>query len=214
MALTRTTLAAAVADQNDTTISVTSATGFAAGYLVRVDMEWMVIQSSYVSGTIIPVRRGQLGTKSVAHVITAGCTAGQVINDWASAGFSNIVNSPTAGRARYLQSITATTSTLAGLVPGTDTTVVLNGTAAITLTIPVPTADQEGDELNIISNGVAQHLLTFTGGLSGAGTSYDVITINSTAPAAFKFVVCNKLWYVYCAPAMGGTVTNIIGSIA
>ena len=52
MALTRTTLAAAVADANDTTISVSSATGFAADQLVRIDNEWMVVQKTYTTGTI------------------------------------------------------------------------------------------------------------------------------------------------------------------
>lgn len=209
---TRTTLSSACS-ADDNQIVVASATSMASGTLIKVDQEFMVIQQSYSTGTTIPVRRGQYGSKTVEHKVTAGVTYGAAAADFGQPGFAAQVQAPTAGRARYLKSRTAS-ETFTDFVPGSDTTIVINGTAAVTLTFAAPTADQEGDELNIIGNGVAQHLLTFTGGLSGAGTSYDVITVNATAPAAFKFVAVNKLWYIYVGPALGGTVTNIIGSIA
>jgi hypothetical protein len=213
MALTRTTLAAAVADANDTSISVSSATSFAANALVRIDDEWMVVQSNYVSGTSIPVRRGQLGSKGEPHKVTAGVTVGTPQSDWSGQGKSVYANNPIAGRARYIKSRTATES-FTDFVPGSDTTLILNGTVVANITIAAPGADQEGDELNVVSNGVAAHTIIFTGGLSGAGAGYTTITINATKPAAFKFIAVNKLWFAYSAPPMGGTVTNIIGSLA
>ncbi len=208
----RTTLSVAVS-ADDNQVVVASATSMAPGILLKVDQEFMVIQQSYSTGTTVPVRRGQFGTKTVAHPVTAGVTYGAAASDFGQPGFAALVQAPSAGRARYIKSRTAT-ETFTDFIPGSDTTVVINGTSVVALTFAAPTADQEGDELNVISNGVAAHTLTFTGGLSGAGASYDVITINATAPAAFKFVATNKLWFAYCGPAMGGTVTNIIGSVA
>jgi hypothetical protein len=64
---------------------------------------------------------------------------------------------------------------------GSDLVVILNGTAAITLTVPVPTKDMDGTELTIVSNGAAAHVPTFTGGVGAAGSSYDAFTFNSTS---------------------------------
>lgn len=65
-ALTPTTLSSAVL-VTDVQIVVASATGFAANYTVVIDGEAMVIKSSYVSGTTIPVSRGVQGTAQQAH---------------------------------------------------------------------------------------------------------------------------------------------------
>jgi len=211
MALVRTTLAAAVA-VGDTAITVASATSVAAGRLVLVDQELMRVTQGYVSGVLVPVLRGLGGTKTAAHVITAGVVHGAQ-SDFATPSAQTLVNYPVAGRAVEVRSITATQS-IELPVPGSDLRLILNGTSVIAVTIPVPTLDMDGTELTIVSNGAAAHTLTFTGGLSGAGASYDVITVNATAPACFKFVAANALWMAVCAPPMGGTVTNIIGSIA
>lgn len=211
MALVRTTLSSACS-ATDTSIVVASATGFAANYVVLIDQEQMQVTSTYVSGTTIPVLRGQGGTKTAAHVVTAGVVAG-VATDWSDSATQTAVNYPVAGRAVELRSITATSS-LTLPTPGSDLRVVLNGTSVIALTIPVPTVDMDGTKLTIVSNGAAAHTLTFTGGLSGAGSNYDVITVNATAPAAFEFIAANELWMMLCQAPMGGTVTNIIGSIA
>lgn len=213
MALTRTTLSSAYV-VGDNQIVVASATGFAADKVVRIDQEWFVVQKNYLTGTTIPVRGGQLGTKCAAHPATAGVVTGSVTDDFDPPGLGAKVNSAVAGRARYIESITTSPTTVTHTSAGSDHTIILNGTSVIALTIPIPTSDMDGDELTIISNGAAAHTLTFTGGLSGAGGNYDVITINATAPAAFNFVAANILWMVKCGPAMGGTVTNIIGSVA
>jgi len=210
MAFAETTLSSAAA-LTDKSIVVASATSVAAGRLVLIDQEIMQVAQDYSSGTTVNVLRGREGSVQSAHVVTARVIHG-LASDFDAPPAQTSVTYPVV-RARQVVSITAT-STLTLPVAGEDLMVILNGTAAITLTIPVPTTDMDGCELSIVANGVAAHLLTFTGGLSGAGSGYDVITINATAPAAFKFVACNDLWLAYCAPPMGGTVTNIIGSIA
>jgi len=211
MALATTTLATAVAI-DDNSITVASATSVASGRLIRIDDEWMQVISSYVSGVVVPVLRGQQGTATAAHVITANVTHGTASDfDSAPTGVSAAVTVP-AQRARRVVSITAT-STLTLPSSGEDLFVILNGTSVITLTIPVPTKDMDGCELTIAGNGAAAHVLTFTGGLGGAGGSYDIITVNATAPIAAKAVAVNGLWMGLAAVPLAGTVTNITGTV-
>lgn len=211
MALVRTTLSSACG-AGDNSIVVASATGFAAGYRIQIDQEVMRVDTSYSSGTTIPVIRGVDASCVAAHVATAGVVCG-VGTDFPDPQPQTETLTKISGRVRQIQSYSAA-ATITPPADGSDLTVVINGTSVVALTIAVPTKDMDGCELNIVSNGAAAHTLTFTGGLSGAGTSYDVITINATAPAAFKFIACNSLWMAYCQPPMGGTVTNIIGSVA
>src|SRR5262245_14833012 len=75
MALTTTTLSSAVA-VTDTAIVVASATGFAAGSLIRVDGEFMRVTTNYVSGTTIPVVRGQDGSATSVHRTGANASVG------------------------------------------------------------------------------------------------------------------------------------------
>lgn len=197
----------------DNSIVVASATSVAAGRLIRIDSEWMKVNQSYTSGTTVGVLRGQEGSAVLAHNTTANVTHGLAADFSAPPlGVSAAATVP-ATRARRTVSITAT-STLALPSAGEDLFVILNGTSVITLTVPVPTKDLDGTELTIVGNGAAAHVLTFTGGLSGAGTSYDVITVNATAPIAVKVVAVNGLWTSIIATPMAGTVTNITGTVA
>jgi len=212
MALATTTLSVACA-LTDKTIVVASATSFVAGRLIKIDDEIMQVTKDYVvASTTVPVIRGQSGSVQEAHVVTTNVIHG-LASDFASPGPQSSVY-PMYAKPEMAVSFTATPSTVTLPPSGQDLLVTLNGTAAITLTIPVPTKDMDGCRLTIMSNGVAQHLLTFTGGLSGAGSNYDVITINATAPAAFQFIACNGLWLSICGAAISGTTTAIAGAIA
>lgn len=210
MALATTTLSSAVA-QLDTTIVVASATSVAAGRLVLVDQELMQVAQSYVSGTTIPVLRGRDGSAQVAHKVTANVTHG-LASDFANPGAQGEATYLTQ-RPTLLTSITAT-STLTLPPAGCDLRVILNGTAAITLTIPVPTKDMDGCMLTIISNGAAAHIPTFTGGVGGAGANYDAFTYNSTGTVALIVFAANGVWVMPAAPAITGTVTNITAGVA
>ena|SRR5262250_3221566 len=215
MALVRTTLASACGI-SDTSIVVASATGFTAGFLVRIDGEDMLVGKAYSSGTTIPVIRAQNATYAAAHVTSAGVVCG-VASDWTTPAPQTLTNFPMV-RARLITSITTTPATPALTsicTPGSDSVVLLNGTSVIALTVPVPTKDMDGDLLWIASNGVAAHTVTFTGGLSGAGASYDVLTVNAAAPVLLgPFMAVNSLWQVSVSAPMSGTVTNIIAGIA
>jgi hypothetical protein len=210
MALATTTLSSAVA-LTDNVIVVASATSVAAGRLVIIDQEIMQVVQSYTSGTTVGVLRGRDGSATVAHKVTANVTHG-LASDFALAGAQSFATYQTQ-RPVLCQSITAT-STLTLPPSGCDLRVILNGTAAITLTIPVPTKDMDFCKLTIISNGAAQHIPTFTGGLGGAGTSYDAITFNATGTLALEAYAANGLWTMPAGPALTGTVTNITAGIA
>lgn len=211
MALAETTLSSAVA-AGDNVINVASATSFAAGRLVQVDGELMKVGHAYSSGTEIPVMRGWDGTAVKAHVSSARVVHGAPADFAArTAGQGSLY--PYSGRAREIVSYSAA-ATITPPKPGSDLLVVINGTSVVALTIAVPTKDLDGSVITFVANGAAAHTLTFTGGLSDAGTSYDVVTFNGTKPAALTVIACNEMWIAPFAPAMGGTVTNLIGSVA
>jgi hypothetical protein len=210
MALATTTLSSAVA-QTDVNIVVASATSVAAGRIVIVDQEIMQVASNYTSGTTVPVLRGREGSAQVAHKVTANVTHG-LASDFALAGAQSEATYLTQ-RPVLIQSITAATSTLTLPPAGCDLRVILNGTAAITLTVPVPTKDMDGCKLTIISNGAAAHVPTFTGGVGGAGSNYDAFTFNSTGTLALEAYACNGLWCMVAATPIAGTVTNITATV-
>lgn len=213
MAFAETTLSSACG-ANDKVLVLASATSVAVGRLLRIDDEMFKVTKDYDgTSTTVPVIRGQEGTAQLAHVVTARVVHGTAA-DWGANGAGSAVTYPPAGRSRVLTSITATPSTLTLAPAGVDQIVVLNSSAAITLTIPVPTKDKDGDFLFIVNNTGAAHVPTFTGGLGGAGTSYDAVTFNATGKLFLMALACDETWQSVCAPAMGGTVTNIIGSIA
>ena len=210
MALATTTASGAITAQA-TSIVVASATSIVAGRLIKVDDEFMKASQGYSSGTTVPVTRGEQGTVQKAHATGVNVTHGD------AADFTTPPAQTTPGLpyqfARRIVSVSAT-GTLTLPKAGEDLLVVLNGTSVITLTIPVPTKDLDGCHLTIASNGVAQHILTFTGGLSGAGSSYDIVTINAAAPAAVSVIAVNGLWLAPAAPAIGGTTTNASGVLS
>lgn len=216
MALTATTLSGAIG-ANDTTIKVASATGFAKGRRIRIGDENMLqtAEAAANATTVIPVRRG-VDSQAVAHPSTAVVLVGNPAADVGDWGGNQVVTSqayPLAGRQRrYDEYGAAGAITLPS--PGSDAVAAILGTAALAMTVAAPTKDMNGCKLTILGSGAAAHTITFAGGLSGAGTSYDVLTLNATAVAGVEVIACNGLWIAPCAPAMGGTVTNLIGSVA
>ncbi len=209
----RTTLSSAVAI-DDRSIVVASATDVGAGDFIRIDEEWMQVSKEYSSGTTVNVLRGVNGSVTAAHKVTAGVVHGSAADFTTNPdGTGEGVTLP-AQRARRIISLTAA-ATLTLPKSGEDLFVILNGTSVIALTVPVPTKDLDGCALYIAGNGAAAHTATFTGGLSGAGASYDVITVNATAPVVLgPFWAVNGLWQASVAVPMAGTVTNVTATVA
>ena len=157
MSLVHTTLSAATA-VGDTSIVVTSATGFSAGYVVRVGDEMMRVGGGYVSGTIIPVIRGQDGTLVSAHAVTTGVVCG-VGSDWATTNGAQVaVQYPLAGKTRRVSTYGAA-GAISLPVAGTDEIAVINGTAHA-MTLALPTKDLDGSILYIVGDTGAAHAIT------------------------------------------------------
>jgi hypothetical protein len=211
MALAKTTLSSACS-ATDIQIIVASATSVAAGRFVQINQEIMQVAASYVERHDGPGPAGSLGSKTGAHVAKAQVVHGLAsdFTDPAFGGPSAIVQTQ---RATIVESVGAT-STLTLAPAGTDHRVILRGTSVITLTVPVPTKDKDGDMLTIISDGAAAHIPTFTGGVGGAGSNYDAFTFNATGALALQVYAANETWQMVAAPGITGTVTNITAGVA
>lgn len=209
MALTRTTVSAAVAAE-DTSITVASATDFTAGDYVKINNEIMRVAQSYSSGTSIPVLRGQCGTRAEAHGITSGAVHG-LGSDFASPPVASIVNFPTSGRSRTVAAYGAA-GAIALPAPGSDAVAIINGTAALAMTLADPTTDMDGCVLWIVGNGKAAHTVTNAGGWGAAGASYDVATFDANGQNAICQMAANGQW-VLLSP-MTGTLTAVVPALA
>lgn len=209
MALTTTTLSSAVA-QSDVSIVVASATGFAAGNLVLVDMEVMQVGKSYVSGTTIPVQRGLDGSQQTTHKASANVTT-FLASDQPGPAPQEVTQFPVAGKSRRMLSYSA-----AGAItmpsPGEDMVAVINGTGALAMTLANPTKDMDGCMLYIIANGKAAHTVTYTAGVGNGGGTMDVGTYNATEATGCALVACNGFWILW-ANGIGSSGTQVAGVV-
>lgn len=216
MALFETTLASACGI-NDKSIVLASATSVAAGIIFRIDGEFFQVTQDYTSGTTVNVLRGRNGSAQAAHVSGARVTGGTG-SDWGNPGVGVPVNVPPAGWSKDFVTITTTTTWVTAdlQAPGVDRVVQLSSASAITFTVPVPTKAMDGCRLTIIGHGTgAAHIVVFTGGLNGAGASYDTLTGNATPnPFMLDVVAADEKWNVATAPAFTGTVTSLVAGIA
>lgn len=209
MAFTTTTLAGALAiDQN--TISVTSATGFSAGMLAKIDDEIVEIASDYVSGTSIGVLRGREGTATVAHPTGANIVVG-LGSDFVNGAPQTTSAAPIAARARPVKSYTAS-GALDLPTPGNDLVCILNGTSVRAMTLAVPTKDMDGCELIIIGNGKAAHTVTHATAMGNAGAGYTVNTFAAGGQVGVRFIAANGIWVAPGAPAFAGTNTALLAT--
>lgn len=209
MARTTTTLAAAVS-VSDNSVVVTSATGFAAGYLLRVDGEEMQVAQTYASGTTIPVLRGREGSPTAAHVSGANITA-ELASDPAATAPQTAVQWPNT-RARTTISYSAA-GAIAVNTPGSDQVAIINGTTARAMTLANPTKDQDGDMLWICSNGKAAHTVTYSAGIGNAGAGYTVATYTTGAQQTLFLIANNGIWQ-QGGSHFSGTLTAILIALA
>ena len=207
MALVTTTLAAAVAVA-DNVITVVSATSLTAGRLIRIDGEYMEINQAYTGGVIVGVLRGQEGSVTAAHQSGANVV---------TALASDLASAPSQVNEGVLypgqMSVTTTSYSAAGAIAfglSQWTVAIINGTAALAMTIANPTKDQDGCYLHIVANGKAAHTVTYTAGLGNGGASFDVGTFSATLAMSSLLVACNGFWVSVgptTATAIGGSPT-------
>lgn len=212
MALTTTTNSSAIA-VTDTSIVVASASGFAAGSLVRVDDEFMQVTQTYLSGLTIPVLRGRVGTQTAAHNVTSNVVVGTGA-DFATGDAQQAVPYQFARIRRIVQYSASGAITLP--VPGEDMVAVLVGTSALAMTIASPTKDMDGDRLTVITNAKSASTVTVNSGTVGvgnAGSGYDVLTAQNAGNLGIEFMACNGFWNLIGAP-ITGTSTALSWAIA
>lgn len=186
MALTRTTIAAAIS-ADALTIPVTSATGFAAGNFIRVDNEYMMVVS--MTGTSISVRsRGDLGSAAVAHNILAPATTGLL---------SDLPNFPMGQAAQVDPNAqTIVTASVDGAldIPVQNTLVLVQKAGVCAMTLAAPTAAQDGLEVTILSATANAHTVTYTAGFYGDTTSSDVATFAAKVGASMTIKAQGGKW--------------------
>ena len=207
MALVTTTLAAAVAI-TDNVITVASATSLTAGRLIRIDGEYMEINQAYTGGVIVGVLRGQEGSVTAAHQSGANVV---------TALASDLASAPSQVNEGVLypgqMSVTTTSYSAAGAIAfglSQWTIAIINGTAALAMTIANPTKDQDGCYLHIVANGKAAHTVTYTAGLGNGGANFDVGTFSGTLAMSSLLVAANGFWVSVgptTATAIGGSPT-------
>lgn len=217
MALTNTTLASPCG-ATDTVIVVASATGIGARNQVEIDGEVMQVIQTYnasTDGVNVPVLRGQNGTIASAHPTAAKVRVGAASDTgWGSQAPQTTTQFPIATPARERASYSAS-GAITLPKAGNDMVAMLNGTSVLAMTVAAPGTALDGSLLWIASNGAAAHTVTFASGLSGAGTSYDVVTVNASAPVLLgPFMAVNGYWQAAVAVPMAGTVTNVTATVA
>lgn len=206
MALVKTTASAAIS-ASDAVVNLTSATSVTAGRLILVDNEWMKVQTSYVSGTAVPVMRGINGSVQLAHVSGATAVHGDAV-DFANppAQSPASVNAP-LNRVRVKTSYGAA-GAIALPSPGTDAIAEIIGTGALAMTLANPAVDNDGDLLIIVANGKAAHTVTITSGIGNGGASFDVGTFSASLQTGCMLMAMNGYWVLVGNGIAGATAAT------
>jgi hypothetical protein len=192
MALTNTTLAAAVAF-NDVTIRLTSATGFADGQLIRVNNEFMA-QAGAANGVVVTVRRGLDGTAVSAHGILSDVVTGLLSDFPAPPAGMPVMVPPTIVPGR--NSIGVDTTFAAADFPKGDLSYVITKATACAITLGQPSKAQNGLRITFRSATAAAHTVTLTAGFYGDTTSSDIATFAAKIGASMTIEANAGTWGV------------------
>jgi len=191
MALTNTTLAAAIVF-NDDTIKVTSTSGFADGQLIRVDNEFLA-QAGAAVGTTIKVRRGLDGTAVSAHGILADVVTGLPGDFPAPRPGSPVQVLPVLmGRNTIGADATLNTADF----PKGDLVYVITKATAAAITIGAPSKAQNGLTITFRSATAAAHVITNAAGFYADTTSSDTATFAAKIGASVTFEANAGTWGV------------------
>jgi hypothetical protein len=207
MTLATTTLSTALTGEGplaETSIVVASATSMAAGRIIRmggVGGERMLVAKAYTVGsTTVPVIRGWDGSVPKTWPASANVVHGEP-SDFAS----NPVGSTTS--ISNFSTVTAKQYSASGAITFGDaaiTYVQLIGTSTLTMTLALPTKDQDGQVLHVHGNAKSQSTVaTTTAGFANAGASYDTYTFQNAGDVGFSVMAVNGFWNVLNTPITG-----------
>lgn len=176
MSLNNTTLSGAIA-AGDVYLTLASGTGAAVGKFLKVDDEFMAIQSIDNSPTL-KVARGQNGTLAVDHA--TGATVAMGLG-------SDFPPIPAARQYTY---------GAAGAIAVAPGVHILQTGAGSAMTLADPTGDQDGIELAFQAADAHAYTVTNTTGFNGGGTGSDVATFGGAKGDSFAVRAVNRQWLV------------------
>jgi hypothetical protein len=200
MALTSTTLSSDLG-ASDTTVKLTSTTGFAAGQPMQVDGEYMVVVSVPSTTTVKVRSRGNQGTAGVAHDVLAAVVTSADASDFPV---------PPAGAVSIRQpfdSVVSYGEDGAIGVPTKNTFVILTKGSAGAYTLAAPSKAIDGLTLTITTRTAFAHVITATTliGDGVTGSPHTTVTFAAFIGASIILVASNGLWVE--AGVKGVTVT-------
>ena len=190
MALTSTTLSAD-ADAVTLRFAVTSSAGATVGGFMRVDNEYMMVET--VATGVVGVRaRGDRGGTAVAHDILAFVTFGLATDMVALPARQSI---PVPGE---LYDIKHAGEDGVVPVPTRNTIYFINKATAAALTLANPTADQNGLKVSFVGTTNAAHVVTaVTVYDSSSADVHTVLTSAAYAGSSITLIAHAGAWYVF-----------------
>jgi hypothetical protein len=177
MALTSTTI---TGDITATALKcvVTSATGFAAGQVAKIDGEYMLITK--VTGTTISLgMRGYNGTAAVAHDLLSTITTTADNSDW-----TVVPTGASTDRPPYALDVVSVGENGTIACPTRDTVIMLTkATALASTTLGNPPLDRDGLRVMVTSATDAAHVITgvFADGTTGTHTTATYAAFNGAS---------------------------------
>lgn len=186
---------------NDTAALLASITGVALGIGIVIDGEEMKVIGPVpaVATTPVPVLRGQEGTFNQVHPIAAQVKiltkpSAQSSGDYPAIGSPgslglSVPAAPVLERRSYSAAGAIVLPTL-----GNNMLAILNGVAALAMTIANPSIAQDGARLFVMGNGKAAHTVTYAAGMGNVGATADVVTMAAAQAQALEYVACGGFW--------------------
>jgi len=175
MALTSTTLVAAI-DSEQTEFAVTSGDGFAVGYLLKVNDEFMAIKA--VSTAWIRVERGQEGTLARDHGKLSIAVVG-LPEDFP----------PETPYHMY-------TYGAAGAITPEQGLHTLKAASAAAMTLAAPTADQEGVRLLLVAGAAYAYTVALDSGAFNGGTDTALLQFGGAIGDCVELVAIGGSWCI------------------
>lgn len=200
-------------------VSVASVSTMAAGQLIVIDREAMLIQS--ISGTTLTVTRGYNRTFAQPHVsgavvfsgppsyfagseVAGACTASsEVVLPRVVIASGNVYQCSDGAWVRWMvggigqySTAGATTYTAAGAItvkPGLN---LIGSGGALAMTLASPSTSQNGMIMSIIASTAQAHTITTTAGFNGGTTARDVCTLGGAIGDGITIQASGGVWYV------------------
>lgn len=195
MALSRTTLSAAISKDTDT-ITVASSSGATVGGFCKINGEYSTVYQIPVAGTVRIRTRGERGGKAVAHAATSPVVFGL---------YSDLANAFPSDLPHLFDEITMSADGAIS-IPSKNTRINITKATAAALTLTAPgTSVPDGIILEIRGYTAAAHTVTLTAGFFGNTTSSDVATFAAGGGGVLVLESLNGIWMV-----KGGATAGVV----